>query len=219
MNKQETNGLKKIIQKTLADEKPKTVRELVKKTIDLTGKSKEEIYSLIQELEKTKTIRLGSPKIKRILPETLYSFVFKLHYFSIEFWLIGFLILIFFPIIIFIPPDSPILFLRVIMGILFGIFIPGWVITNILFPRIYEKIDQTERVLISIGINIGISIFTGLILNTVWIIDSIPFVIVIGCLTIVALLISTAIRILLGSNRHKVVTNWFNSLFKKSEMK
>jgi len=219
MNKQEMNGLKKIIQKILTDEKPKTVRELVKRTIDLTGKSKEEIYGLIQELEKTKTIRLGSPKIERILPETLSSFVFKLHYFSIEFWLIGFLTLIFFPIIILVPQDSPILLLRVIMGILFGIFIPGWVIANIFFPRIYETINQIERVLISMGINIGISIFTGLILNTVWIIDSIPFVVVIGSLTIVSLLISTTIRILVGSNRHKTVTYWFRSLFKKSEMK
>jgi uncharacterized membrane protein len=213
------NGLEKIIQKILTDEKPKTVRELVKKTVDLTGKSKEEIYGLIQELEKVKVIQLGSPNIERNLPETLSGFLFKVHYFSIEFWLIGFLTLIFFPIILLISPNSPLLFMRVIVGLLFGIFIPGWVITNILFPKIYEKIDQTERVLISIGINIGISIFTGLILNSVWIIDSMSYVIVVGCLTIVCLLISAVIRILIGSNKHRIVTDWLKSLFKKSETK
>lgn len=219
MNKQEMNGLKKIIQKILSEEKPKTVRELVKKTIDSTGKTREEVYGLIQDLEKEKIVRLGSPKIERILPESISSFLFKLHYFSIEFWLIVFLISIFFPIIILISPDSPVLFLRIIMGILFGMIIPGWVITNIFFPRIYEIIDQTERVLISIGINIGISIFTGLMLNTVWIIDSLPFVVIIGSLTFVSLIVSTMIRILIGSNRIKSMTYWFKSLFKKSDKK
>jgi uncharacterized membrane protein len=215
MNKQETNGLKKIIQKISAEEKPTTVRELVKKTIDLTGKSKEEVYELIQNLEKVKIIRLGSPKIERTLPENFSSYVFKIHYFSIEFWLICFLTLIFFPIIIYVPPDSPLLFLRVIMGFLFGIFIPGWVISNIFFPRIYETISQIERILISIGINIGISIFTGLMLDTVWIIDSMPFVIVIGCLTIVTLLISSSIRVLLGASKIRGLTYYFKSISEK----
>lgn len=213
------NGLKKIIQKILSEEKPKTIRELVKKTIDSTGKSKEEIYGLIQDLEKENIIRLGSPRIERILPDTIISYLFKLHYFSIEFWIIVLFTSIFFPIILLIPPDSPMLFLRVIMGTLFGILIPGWVITNIFFPKIYETIDQTERVLISMGINIGISIFTGLVLNTVWIIDSLSFVVVIGSLTIVSLLVSTAVRILIGSNRIKSLTYWIKSLFKRSERK
>ncbi len=215
MNKQDMSGLKKIIQKILSEEKPKTVRELVKRAIDSTGKSKDEIYGLIQDMEKEKIIRLGSPRIERILPESITSYLFKPHYFSIEFWIIVFLTLIFFPIIILIPPDSSFLFLRVIIGTLYGILIPGWVITNIFFPKLYETIDQTERVLISIGINIGILIFTGLVLNTVWIIDSLSFVIVIGSLTILSLLASVAIRILIGSNRIKSATNWFKSLFKK----
>ena len=219
MNEQELNGLKKIIQKILAEEKPKTVRELVEKTRNITGKSKEEIYGLIQDLEKSKIIYLGSPKIERTLPISLSSYILKLHYFSVEFWLIILLTSVFFPTIILIPSDSSFLFLRVIMGLLFGIFIPGWAITNIFFPRIYETIDQLERVLISLGINIGIAIFSGLMLNTVWIIDSLSFVVVIGSLTIIALLISTIIRILIGSGKFKTGTYWLKSLFKKSEKK
>jgi len=219
MNNQETNGLKKIIQKILTEEKPSTVRELVKRTIDLTGKDKEEIYALIQELERVKIIKLGAPKIERSLPESFSSYLFKIHYFSIEFWLIGFLTIIFFPIILLIPSNSPFLFLRVIIGFLFGIFIPGWVISNVFFPRIYETINQIERVLISIGVNVGISIFTGLILNNVWIINSIPFVVVIGCLTIVGLLVSTSIRVLLGSNRIKGIIYYFKSIFRKRDKK
>ena len=79
----------------------------------------------------------------------------------------------------------------------FGFFISGWVIVNLVFPKLYERIDQLERVLIALGVSIGISIFTGLILNDVWIINSLSFVIVLGSLTIILLALSTLLRILI----------------------
>ena len=198
-----TPDIRKIIQKILVEEKPKTVRQLVQKTVDATGKEEDEIYQIIKTLEKEKVIRLGPEKIERGLPSSVYDYFFKIHYYSIEFWSIFILTSIFFPIVIFIEQDSPALFLRVIFGVIFGVFIPGWVITNLMFPRISETIDQFERVLLAIGINIGISIFAGLLLNRVWIIDSMPFTVTIGALTFVVLILSVIIRILIGGEKIK----------------
>ena len=145
-------------------------------------------------------------------------YLLKIHYYSIEFWSIFVLTGIFFPIIIFIRQDSPILFLRILFGILFGVFIPGWTITNLIFPRISENIDQFERVLLAIGINIGISIFSGLLLNQVWIIDSIPFTVTIGGITFVALILSITFRILIGGEKIKFRMPKIK-LFKRKEVK
>ncbi|MCG3215154.1 MAG: DUF1616 domain-containing protein [Candidatus Heimdallarchaeota archaeon] len=201
MSNYDKSETRKEIQKILVEEKPKTVRELVKKTVVTTGKEKEEIYQIVKKLEKERIIKLGSQKVDRTLPTSISEYLFKIHFFSIEFWSILLLTCIFFPIIILINPESPFLFLRVIWGLLFGLFIPGWTITNLIFPKVFELIDQFERALIAIGVNIGISIFTGLILNNVWIIDSIPFTITIGILTFVILILSVILRILIGSNK------------------
>jgi len=198
-----TPDVSKIIQKILTEEKPKTVRELVQKTVETTGKEEEEVYEIIKILEENRVIRLGHAKIERTLPPSVYSYLFKIHYYSLEFWSIFILTCAFFPIIIFIRQDSPVLFLRVIFGVLFGIFIPGWAITNLIFPRIFETIDQFERVLLAIGINIGISIFAGLLLNQVWIIDSMPFTVTIGAITFVVLILSITFRILIGGEKIK----------------
>ncbi len=195
--------VRKIIKKILTEEKPKTVRELVQKTVETTGKEEEEVFQIIKTLEQEKSIRLGPAKIDRALPSTVYGYFLKIHYYSLEFWIIFILTCIFFPIIIFIGTDSPVLFLRIIFGVLFGVFIPGWTITNLIFPRIAETIDQFERILLAIGINIGISIFTGLLLNQVWIIDSMPFTVSIGAITFVALILSATLRILIGGEKIK----------------
>ena len=218
MNSDNISGIKPVIQKIINEEKPKTVRQLVNKTIAITGKNEEEIYFAVQELEKDNVIQLGSPKITRDLPSTIREYLSKNKYFSIEFWTITFLICIFFPIGIFIPSDSPFQFLRLIIGILFGILVPGWTITNLVFPKLYETIDQLERVLIAIGMNIGIIIFSGLILNEIWLIDSIPFVIIIGSFTFLAHLLSVSLRILIGSNKIKIKIPKMN-IFKKKVVK
>jgi len=213
MTEHETSDIRETVLKVLSEEKPRTVKQLVQKTIDLTGKEQPEIYEVIQGLEKEKTIKLGSPRIDRIPPKSLTSFFFKLHYFSIEFWTILFLTIIFFLSVPLIQENSPFSFVRIIVGGIFGFFIPGWVIVNLVFPKIYEKIDQLERVLIAIGVSIGISIFTGLILNDVWIINSLSFVIALGSLTILILALSTLLRILIVLSVIGRILEFFKKLF------
>jgi uncharacterized membrane protein len=194
------------------EDKPKTVKQLIEKTQETTGENDKEIYLAIQELEKNNLIKLGSSKIKRELPESLEKYLFGKNYFVIEFWVLTILICTFFPIGLLIPADSTFFFVRIVFGVLFGLFIPGWTVTNLIFPRLYENIDQLERVLIAVGINIGIIIFSGLILNDVWLIDSISFVLTIGIFSIIIHILSTILRILIGS---KVIELEYGKIRKK----
>ena len=186
------------------EDKPKTVKQLMTKTKAVTGKKEREVYLVIQELEKTNIIKLGSPKIKRELPKSVHEYLFENKYFVIEFWALLILISIFVPVGLFIPVDSFFSFLRIIFGVLFGLFIPGWTITNLIFPKLYENIDQLERVLLAVGMNIGIIIFSGLILDTIWFIDNVPFVIIISGFSLFTHLSSVIFRILLGSKIIKI---------------
>lgn len=70
-------------------------------------------------------------------------------------------------VIITVPPlsDSP---LRVVVGFLLVLFIPGYLLVSALFPR-KDEIDAVERIALSIGLSICIVVFVGLCLNyTPW---------------------------------------------------
>jgi len=70
-------------------------------------------------------------------------------------------------VIITVPPlsDSA---LRVVVGFLLVLFIPGYLLVSTLFPR-NDEIDAVERIALSIGLSICIVVFVGLCLNyTPW---------------------------------------------------
>jgi len=201
MNRNESSEVKKMIKEILAKEKPKTVKKLSDRVIELSKKNIDIVYDAIKEMEMEGEIKLGSPKIERKLPDTISNYLFKSRYFSIEFWLLVGLTVIFTIATLLIPTNSPFQFLRTIMGIIYGLFIPGWAISCVVFPKLYETIDQIERTLVAIGINIGTMIFGGLILNQIWAVDNLPFVVMLSSVTIISLVVSATIRILLGTGR------------------
>ena len=64
---------------------------------------------------------------------------------------------------IIVPPLNETL-LRPILGFPLVFFVPGYVFVSALFPE-KEELDTIERIALSIGLSIGIVIFTGFILN------------------------------------------------------
>jgi len=81
-----------------------------------------------------------------------------------ELILLNLLVFALIAVIIFLPPNI----LRIILGIPFLIFIPGYVLTAVFFPK-KESIDSAERVALSFGLSIPIVGFIALILNyTPW---------------------------------------------------
>ena len=215
----ESSKVKQIIQKILTEEKPKTVRKLSERVIELSKKDKLFVYNIIREMENKGEIHLGSAKIERKLPKTIKQYFLEVHYYSLEFWILFGLSIIFFLVVLLISTDSPLYFLRVIMGIIYGIVIPGWAISNVIFPKLYETIDQIERTLLAIGINIGAMIFGGLILDKIWAIENLAFVITLGSLTIIALILSALVRIIIGSEKVSLENLRIRcKIFKKGEL-
>lgn len=219
MKDKERVFVKETIEKVLTEQKPKTVKKLVLRVSELTEIAEEDIYNIVRELEKDNKINLGFPKKQRELPKKISNYLFKMHYFSIEFWLIFILSLIFLGLG-FTTGNIPFLhFLKSIFGGIYIMIIPGWTITNLFFPQIYEVIDQIERILLSLGVSIGISIFSGLLLNKVWIINSIALTITIGCFSLVLLVFSVVIRLFIGSQKSKVVLDRILSWFSKRRVR
>lgn len=185
----------------MIEEKPKTVKKLSERTAELSKTDRITVYNIIREMENEGEIHLGSVKIERKFPSTFSQYFLQVNYYSVEFWILISLSILFFLTVLLISKDSPFYFLRVIMGIIYGLIVPGWAISIVIFPKLYEIIDQIERTLIAIGINIGTIVFGGLILNQIWSLDNKAFVITLGSVTIVATILSATIRIMMGSGK------------------
>jgi len=100
-------------------------------------------------------------------------------------WIIfvGFIIILI-PILVIYPPS-----IRILLGILFVLFLPGAFLCYLLFPH---NLDTLERIAYSIGLSICIVVIDGLVLDKLWEISLFPIVISLGgfiILMIVAILL------------------------------
>lgn len=201
MNANEGSELKKLVKKILSEEKPKSVRKLSERVAELSKKERKHIYNIIREMEFEGEIKLGSPRVERKLPTTVFQYILESHYYSLEFWGLIIMTVFFALTVLLIPIGSSFQFVRIIMGIIYGLFIPGWAITNCFFPILYETIDQVERILLAIGTNIAIMIFGGLVLDQVWAINNPPFVIMLSSITVGANFLTVCVRILISTGK------------------
>lgn len=80
-----------------------------------------------------------------------------------ELWLLNLLVVVLVVTIIFAPSDV----LRIIIGLPFVLFFPGYVLMAALFPR-REGLGGIERVALSFGVSIAVVPLIGFILNFTW---------------------------------------------------
>lgn len=82
-----------------------------------------------------------------------------------------------------IPPNSPLLVLRWVLGLLFVLFLPGYVALQALFPS--AELDGFDRLALSVAVSVVLDIFSGLALNyTPWRIRLAPILLLLCTLTI-----------------------------------
>ena len=167
LSKQQIIVIKDLILKTVNTQKPHTNQELIKITQQDTGLSDQEITNLIIELENENKLKLN--KTQPPLLSTAKEFVFSKQ--AIWFWTtiaIGFATAF---SVFAIPENSPIIFLRSSLGIVFVLFLPGYAFIKMLFPQRppiptnNNNIDNIERIALSLGMSIALSPIVGLILN------------------------------------------------------
>ena len=87
------------------------------------------------------------------------------------------------PAVVFSPSSIP----RIILGLPFVLFLPGYALISSLFPA-RSRLSAVERIAYSLALSIAIVALTGLLLNYVWSITLYPML---GSLTFLILVLST----------------------------
>ena len=105
--------------------------------------------------------------------------------FKNEFTLIVFLTILLI-IIISAVPSNP---LRIVLGLPFILFFPGYTLVAALFPK-KTDLGNVERVALSFGLSIAIVPLLGLILNYAWTIDLYPILISVSVFIVIASIVS-----------------------------
>lgn len=82
------------------------------------------------------------------------------------------------------PPAFPFIMFRWVLGLLFVLFVPGYVAVESLFG--FAEFDVFERVALSVGLSITLAMFVGLLVNyTPWRITLTPIVVSLTVLTVI----------------------------------
>ncbi|MFQ6087374.1 MAG: DUF1616 domain-containing protein [Candidatus Methanofastidiosia archaeon] len=82
---------------------------------------------------------------------------------------------------------------RVLLGIIFVLFLPGYVLMQTLFPK--GDLDWTEKVILTIVLSVSVVIIDGLILDRFWDLSFIPIIASLSLFILVFALISAILRI------------------------
>jgi len=82
-----------------------------------------------------------------------------------------------------IPPSSPFVFLRWVLGLLFVLLIPGYVALQAFFPAAY--LNALDRFALSVGVSVVLDMVLGLALNySPWGIQLVPILLLLSAVTI-----------------------------------
>jgi uncharacterized membrane protein len=143
----------------LEHRQPKTVRELVQLVQEQVGATLEDIEKEVKRLHQKGLVLLEEQKRK----ENFTNFLSPSR--SRWFWLVIILSLLSFVSIMFIPETgTPLSYLRYIFGFVLVAFLPGYCLTETLFPKA-EAMDIIERFTFSIGLSFAITALVALFLS------------------------------------------------------
>lgn len=115
-------------------------------------------------------------------PKTLINYLLSLY--SAWFWLIFFSLVLMILTIYTLPQAPPFSWLRVALGFITSLYLPGYAFIEALYPQ-KEELEELERFGLSVGLSIALTPLTGFLLNyTPWGIRLNPIMAAITMLTI-----------------------------------
>ncbi len=95
-----------------------------------------------------------------------------------------------------IPANAGLLSLiRVFFGLALVLFLPGWSCTALFFPPNSSDVDLIERISLSFGLSLAVSIIDGLFLNEFWSLALEPVLITLSFITLSMMVLAIFIRI------------------------
>lgn len=184
---QKTSKLNKIIIQIVKDRHPKTVKELVELIREQNALPQQEIIDQVLHLQNQ-----GKITLKEEITFTTPLFEsYLLSSRSYWYWITISLALATVTTVFFITENTtPFIYVRYVLGSLFVLFLPGYSLIRVLFPK--KELNNIERYALSIGMSIALVPITGLILNySPWGIRPIP--ITLSLLVLTAVLATAAI--------------------------
>jgi len=153
-------SLDKIILKIVETKQPKNVRELVQRVQEQVEANLEDITRGITDLQRKGLLVLEAPTT---LTHHFSDFLVSRK--SLWFWAAICLTLLAFISILFFPETGTTFsYLRYAFGFVLAVFLPGYCLTETLFPR-KNSIDEIERFTFSVGLSFAVTALVGLFLS------------------------------------------------------
>jgi len=161
----ETRGLNadldKVVLETAKSLDQPTVSDLVDNLVNKKGLKFKDATKAVYVEWKKGTLNLSEAKPS----SSLANYLFNLE----NMWFWGTTVLVAFTMLIVFTVDSTLLiYVRYVLGGIFILFLPGFMLISMLYPR-GREIDELERLALSIGLSLAIVPLVGLMLNyTPW---------------------------------------------------
>jgi hypothetical protein len=196
-NKQKENeSIENVIINIVKEQKPETISQLLIFVQKTTNLSEKEILSLVNRLEAEGRIFFNTK-------QELGYVTFGTYFFSsgpVWYWTIMAVAIVAALTIFTIPKDwLPLAYIRNVLGVIFVLFLPGYAFIKTFFPTkvpintFSDSLNTIERVALSIGMSIALTIIVSLILFYTPIgIDIIPITLSLFVLTMVSATIAVA---------------------------
>jgi hypothetical protein len=176
--------LSETIQNVVKSQHPQTVKQLAT-ALMADGRIEEaEFVATVKRIANDGALTLGPPSYD---VETVLDYLFT---FTLSGWLwVSFLTITLSLLAVSLIPDLfPLSIVRWVLGSIFVLYLPGFSLIQLLFPK-GKEIDSLERFALSIGLSLALVPLIGLVLNfTPWGIRFAPIVASLGTFTTVALL-------------------------------
>lgn len=153
-------SLDKVILEIVETQQPKNVRELVQLVQEQIEASLDDITREVKDLQQKGIVVLEEPTtpINRFID-------FLSSRKTLWFWItIGLALLAFVSILFFPETGTPLSYLRYAFGFVLAAFLPGYCLTETLFPR-KNSIDEIERFTFSVGLSFAVTSLVGLLLS------------------------------------------------------
>ncbi|MGH9922743.1 MAG: DUF1616 domain-containing protein [Nitrososphaerales archaeon] len=178
--------LQKMIVDVMRKQTCRTVNDVVIALRQLDhGTTFEEIRDAISELKRDGKIVLSEPRVKG----SFLNYIANI-YRSGPFWLTLIVSLLVVTTIYSAPQTDPWSTIRIFAGSAFVLFIPGYALTQLLFPT--KDMNPIEYIAMSVGLSLAITPLIGLILNySMWGIRLDPIVTSISAISIIMSTIAT----------------------------
>ena len=153
-------SLEAVILDILETKQPENVKDLVRLVQEQVDAKLEDIEKEVKSLHMKGLVALDEPTPHN---ENFVGFMSPRK--SLWFWIIIATFLLSFASIMFVPETgTPLSYLRYAFGFVLVAFLPGYCLTETLFPKV-AALDTIERVTFSIGLSFAITALVGLFLS------------------------------------------------------